>query len=131
HALPPGHDPATGKQRKVSAANTAYTAAFGQALVDLARENRKVVAITGAMPSGTGTGAFAKAYPDRFFDVGIAEGHAVTFAAGLATGGIRPVFAIYSTFLQRAYDNLIHDVAIQELPGVFEMDRAGGVAGAG
>src|SRR5437762_11308996 len=104
HALPPGHDPATGKQRKVSAANTAYTAAFGQGLVDLARENPKVVAITGAMPSGTGTGAFAKAYPNRFFDVGIAEGHAVTFAAGLATEGIRPVCAIYSTFLQRAYD---------------------------
>src|SRR5437764_700359 len=125
HALPPGHDPATGKQRKVSAANTAYTAAFGQGLVDLARENPRVVAITGAMPSGTGTGAFAKAYPNRFFDVGIAEGHAVTFAAGLATEGIRPVCAIYSTFLQRAYDNVIHDVAIQHLPVVFAMDRAG------
>jgi len=125
HALPPGHDPATGKQRKVSSANTAYTAAFGQGLVDLAKENQKVVAITGAMPSGTGTGAFAKAYPDRFFDVGIAEGHAVTFAAGLATEGIRPVCAIYSTFLQRAYDNVIHDVAIQHLPVIFAMDRAG------
>ncbi|HEY3133989.1 MAG TPA: 1-deoxy-D-xylulose-5-phosphate synthase [Gemmatimonadaceae bacterium] len=125
HALPPGHDPTTGKQRKVSAANTAYTAAFGQALVDLGLENPRVVAITGAMPSGTGTGAFAKAYPDRFFDVGIAEGHAVTFAAGLATEGIRPVCAIYSTFLQRAYDNVIHDVAIQHLPVVFAMDRAG------
>ena len=77
------------------------------------------------MPSGTGTAAFAKAYPDRFFDVGIAEGHAVTFAAGLATEGIRPVCAIYSTFLQRAYDNVIHDVAIQHLPVVFAMDRAG------
>lgn len=125
HALPPGHDPATGKQRKVSAANAAYTAAFGQALVELAQENSKVVAITGAMPSGTGTGAFAKAYPDRFFDVGIAEGHAVTFAAGLATEGIRPICAIYSTFLQRAYDNVIHDVAIQHLPVVFAVDRAG------
>ncbi len=125
HALPPGHDPATGKQRKVSSANSAYTAAFGQALVELASENQKLVAITGAMPSGTGTGAFAKAYPDRFFDVGIAEGHAVTFAAGLATEGIRPVCAIYSTFLQRAYDNVIHDVAIQHLPVVFAMDRAG------
>jgi 1-deoxy-D-xylulose-5-phosphate synthase len=83
------------------------------------------VAITGAMPSGTGTAAFAKAFPDRFFDVGIAEGHAVTFAAGLATQGIRPVCAIYSTFLQRAYDNVIHDVAIQRLPVVFAMDRAG------
>ena len=125
HALPPGHDPATGKQRKVSVANSAYTAAFGQGLVDLAKENPQVVAITGAMPSGTGTGAFAKAFPDRFFDVGIAEGHAVTFAAGLATEGIRPVCAIYSTFLQRAYDNLIHDVAIQHLPVIFAMDRAG------
>jgi len=125
HALPPGHDPATGKQRKVSVANSAYTAAFGQGLVELAKENPRLVAITGAMPSGTGTGAFAKAYPDRFFDVGIAEGHAVTFAAGLATEGIRPVCAIYSTFLQRAYDNVIHDVAIQHLPVVFAMDRAG------
>lgn len=125
HALPPGHDPATGKQRKLSTANSAYTAAFGQGLVELAKENQKIVAITGAMPSGTGTGAFAKAYPERFFDVGIAEGHAVTFAAGLATGGIRPVCAIYSTFLQRAYDNVIHDVAIQHLPVIFAMDRAG------
>jgi 1-deoxy-D-xylulose-5-phosphate synthase len=125
HALPPGHDPATGKLRKVSVANTAYTAAFGQGLVELAAENQKVVAITGAMPSGTGTTAFAKAYPERFFDVGIAEGHAVTFAAGLATQGIRPVCAIYSTFLQRAYDNVIHDVAIQHLPVIFAMDRAG------
>ena len=125
HALPPGHDPATGKQRKVSTANTAYTAAFGQGLVELANEDRKIVAITGAMPSGTGTGVFAKAFPERFFDVGIAEGHGVTFAAGLATEGIRPVCAIYSTFLQRAYDNVIHDVAIQHLPVVFAMDRAG------
>jgi 1-deoxy-D-xylulose-5-phosphate synthase len=125
HALPPGHDPATGKQRKVSTANTAYTAAFGQGLVELAGEDQKIVAITGAMPSGTGTGAFAKAFPERFFDVGIAEGHAVTFAAGLATEGIRPVCAIYSTFLQRAYDNVVHDVAIQHLPVVFAMDRAG------
>ena len=125
HALPPGHDPATGKQRKASSSNSAYTAVFGQGLVEIARDNPKVVAITGAMPSGTGTGAFAKAFPDRFFDVGIAEGHAVTFAAGLATQGIRPVCAIYSTFLQRAYDNVIHDVAIQHLPVVFAMDRAG------
>src|SRR6202162_3543684 len=125
HALPPGHDPATGKQRKISSANSAYTAVFGQALVELATENKRIVAITGAMPSGTGTAAFAKAYPERFFDVGIAEGHAVTFAAGLATGGVRPVCAIYSTFLQRAYDNVIHDVAIQHLPVVFAMDRAG------
>jgi 1-deoxy-D-xylulose-5-phosphate synthase len=77
------------------------------------------------MPSGTGTGIFAKAHPDRFFDVGIAEGHGVTFAAGLATRGIRPVVAIYSTFLQRGYDNIVHDCAIQHLPVVFAMDRAG------
>ncbi|HEY1953932.1 MAG TPA: 1-deoxy-D-xylulose-5-phosphate synthase [Gemmatimonadaceae bacterium] len=125
HALPPGHDPATGKLRKASSSNAAYTAAFGQGLVELAKENPRVVAITGAMPSGTGTAAFARTYPNRFFDVGIAEGHAVTFAAGLATEGIRPVCAIYSTFLQRAYDNVIHDVAIQHLPVVFAMDRAG------
>ncbi|HEY3112119.1 MAG TPA: 1-deoxy-D-xylulose-5-phosphate synthase [Gemmatimonadaceae bacterium] len=125
HALPPGHDPATGKQRKASVANSAYTAAFGQGLIELAKENPRIVAITGAMPSGTGTGAFAKVFPDRFFDVGIAEGHAVTFAAGLTTGGIRPICAIYSTFLQRAYDNVIHDVAIQHLPVIFAMDRAG------
>ena len=125
HALPPGHDPATGKQRNISSANSAYTAAFGKALAEIAAENPKVVAITGAMPSGTGTGVFAKSFPDRFFDVGIAESHAVTFAAGLATGGIRPVCAIYSTFLQRAYDSVIHDVAIQHLPVIFAMDRAG------
>jgi 1-deoxy-D-xylulose-5-phosphate synthase len=125
HALPPGHDPATGKQLKVSSANAAYTAVFGKGLAELGEENEKLVAITAAMPSGTGTGLFASAHPQRFFDVGIAEGHAVTFAAGMATRGVRPVCAIYSTFLQRAYDNVIHDVAIQKLPVVFAMDRAG------
>lgn len=125
HALPPGHDPATGKQLKVSSANAAYTAVFGKGLSELANENRKIVAITAAMPSGTGTGIFAAAHPDRFFDVGIAEGHAVTFAAGMATRGVHPVCVIYSTFLQRAYDNVIHDVAIQKLPVIFAMDRAG------
>ena len=125
HALPPGHDPATGKQLKVSSANAAYTAVFGKGLSELASENKKIVAITAAMPSGTGTGSFATAHPDRFFDVGIAEGHAVTFAAGLATRGLHPFCVIYSTFLQRAYDNVIHDVAIQHLPVVFAMDRAG------
>ena len=125
HALPPGHDPATGKQLKTSTANPAWTAVFGKGLVELGAENPKVVVITAAMPSGTGTGAFAKAHPSRFFDVGIAEGHAVTFAAGLATRGLRPVCAIYSTFLQRGYDNIIHDCAIQSLPVVFAMDRAG------
>jgi 1-deoxy-D-xylulose-5-phosphate synthase len=125
HALPPGHDPATGKQLKVSSANAAYTAVFGKALAELADENPKVVAITAAMPSGTGTGIFAARHPDKFFDVGIAEGHAVTFAAGMATRGVHPFCVIYSTFLQRAYDNVIHDVAIQHLPVVFAMDRAG------
>lgn len=125
HALPPGHDPATGKQLKVSSANAAYTAVFGKGLAELGDENEKLVAVTAAMPSGTGTGLFAGAHPRRFFDVGIAEGHAVTFAAGMATRGVRPVCAIYSTFLQRAYDNVIHDVAIQHLPVVFAMDRAG------
>ena len=125
HALPPGHDPATGKQLKASTANTAYTAVFGQGLADLMKERADVAAITAAMPSGTGIGAVAKAHPTRTFDVGIAEGHAVTFAAGLATRGIKPVVAIYSTFLQRAYDNVIHDCAIQHLPVVFAMDRAG------
>ena len=125
HALPPGHDPATGKQLKVSSANAAYTAVFGKALSELADENEKIVAITAAMPSGTGTGAFAAKHPERFFDVGIAEGHAVTFAAGMATRGLHPFCVIYSTFLQRAYDNVIHDAAIQHLPVVFAMDRAG------
>ena len=125
HALPPGHDPSTGKQLKTTTANPAYTAVFGKGLTELGTENPKVVTITAAMPSGTGVGSFARAHPTRFFDVGIAEGHAVTFAAGMATRGLRPVCTIYSTFLQRAYDNIIHDCAIQSLPVVFAMDRAG------
>lgn len=125
HALPPGHDPATGKQLKASTANPAWTAVYGKGLVELGAERKDVVVITAAMPSGTGTGAFGKAYPDRFFDVGIAEGHGVTFAAGMATRGLRPIVTIYSTFLQRGYDNIIHDVALQHLPVVFVMDRAG------
>jgi 1-deoxy-D-xylulose-5-phosphate synthase len=103
----------------------AYTKVFGRGLVELGARVPEMTVITAAMPDGTGTGAFAEAYPDRFFDVGIAEGHAVTFAAGLAADGIRPVAAIYSTFLQRAYDSIIHDAAIQKLPVVFAMDRAG------
>ncbi|HVX39858.1 MAG TPA: 1-deoxy-D-xylulose-5-phosphate synthase [Gemmatimonadaceae bacterium] len=125
HALPPGHDPATGAQLKPSTANPAYTKVFGTGLAELGAEMPEVVAITAAMSSGTGTDIFAKQHPARFFDVGIAEGHAVTFAAGLATRGVRPVVAIYSTFLQRGYDNIIHDVAIQSLPVTFCMDRAG------
>jgi len=125
HALPAGHDPSTGKQREKSSANPAYTAVFGTALTQLAAERADFVAITAAMPAGTGTSIFAKSYPDRVFDVGIAEAHAVTFAAGLATHAVHPIVAIYSTFLQRAYDSVIHDVAIQELPVTFAMDRAG------
>ena len=98
---------------------------FGKGLSELMTERHDVVALTAAMPSGTGTAVIAKNHPTRFFDVGIAEGHAITMAAGMATRGIRPVAAIYSTFLQRAYDNIIHDVAIQRLPVIFCMDRAG------
>jgi 1-deoxy-D-xylulose-5-phosphate synthase len=125
HALPPGHDPATGKVIAVSAGNPAYTAVYGKGLVELGAERSDLAVITAAMPSGTGTGPFAKAYPNRFFDVGIAEGHGVTFASGLATRGVRPVVTIYSTFLQRGYDNIIHDAALQKLPVIFAMDRAG------
>lgn len=102
-----------------------YTKIFSDALVKLASQNDKITAITAAMPNGTGLSAFKKQYPDRFFDVGIAEEHAVTFAAGLAMGGYRPVVAIYSTFLQRSYDQIIHDVCINNLPVVFAVDRAG------
>ena len=125
HALPAGHDPSTGKQLKPASGNPNWTAVFGKGLVEIMTEQQDVVTITAAMPSGTGTTVVQKAHPTRFFDVGIAEGHAVTFAAGLATQGIRPVCAIYSTFLQRGYDNIVHDVAIQSLPVVFAMDRAG------
>lgn len=102
-----------------------YTKAFVKSLLTLAREDKKIVAITAAMPSGTGLNEFQKEFPDRFFDVGIAEQHAITFAGALAKGGLKPVCAIYSTFLQRAQDQLIHDVALQRLPLVVAMDRAG------
>lgn len=127
HAASP-FDKITGRGRKKlssSAAPPRYQKVFGTGLTELAAENPKVVAITAAMPDGTSTNVFWDAYPDRFFDVGIAEGHAVTFAAGLTTEGIRPVVAIYSTFLQRAYDSIVHDVALQNLPVIFCMDRAG------
>jgi len=124
HARPP-YDPATGRLKATAGGPPAWTKVFGDAITQLAAEHPELVAITAAMPSGTGTNVFQKKYPERFFDVGIAEGHAVTFAAGLATQGLRPVCAIYSTFLQRAYDNIIHDVAIQQLPVIFCMDRAG------
>ena len=124
HARAP-YDPVTGKLKPVAPGAPQWTRIFGEALTQLGAEYPHLVAITAAMPSGTGTNLFQKKYPERFFDVGIAEGHATTFAAGLATQGVRPVVAIYSTFLQRAYDNIIHDVAIQKLPVIFAMDRAG------
>jgi 1-deoxy-D-xylulose-5-phosphate synthase len=102
-----------------------YTKIFGDVLLDLAEKNERIVAVTAAMPDGTGLARFATAFPDRFFDVGIAEQHAVTFAAGLAAGGLLPVVAIYSSFLQRSYDQIVHDVCLQGLPVVFAIDRAG------
>lgn len=105
-----------------------FTEVFGDTMVKLAKNNEKLIAVTAAMPEGTGLVKFAEIYPDRFFDVGIAEQHGVTFAAGLATEGFRPVVAIYSTFLQRAYDQLVHDICIEALPVVFAIDR-GGIVG--
>jgi 1-deoxy-D-xylulose-5-phosphate synthase len=105
-----------------------YTEVFGNTLVELAKEESRIVAITAAMPEGTGLKKFSKIYPERFFDVGIAEQHAVTFAAGLATEGMKPVVALYSTFLQRAYDQVLHDVCLERLPVVFAIDR-GGIVG--
>jgi 1-deoxy-D-xylulose-5-phosphate synthase len=118
-------DVVTGAQAKPKANAPSYTKVFGQSLIKEAEQDARIVAITAAMPSGTGVDLFAKAFPDRAFDVGIAEQHAVTFAAGLATEGLKPFCAIYSTFLQRAYDQVVHDVAIQNLPVRFAMDRAG------
>ncbi|TCR61221.1 1-deoxy-D-xylulose-5-phosphate synthase [Bosea sp. BK604] len=118
-------DPVTGQQAKAPANAPSYTSVFGNALIKAAREDEKIVAITAAMPSGTGLDAFGKEFPSRTFDVGIAEQHAVTFAAGLATEGFKPFCAIYSTFLQRAYDQVVHDVALQKLPVRFALDRAG------
>jgi 1-deoxy-D-xylulose-5-phosphate synthase len=105
-----------------------YTEVFGETMVELAKNDRGIVAVTAAMPEGTGLTKFQEIYPDRFFDVGIAEQHGVTFAAGLATEGLKPVVAIYSTFLQRAYDQILHDVCIEALPVVFAIDR-GGIVG--
>ena len=102
-----------------------YTDVFSREICRLAAENPKIVAVTAAMPDGTGLKRFSKEYPDRFFDVGIAEEHAVTFAAGMAKSGLKPVFAVYSSFLQRAYDQILHDVCLQNLPVVFAIDRAG------
>jgi 1-deoxy-D-xylulose-5-phosphate synthase len=118
-------DVATGAQAKSKAQAPQYTKVFGESLIKEARKDNKIVAVTAAMPSGTGLDMFAKEFPTRCFDVGIAEQHAVTFAAGLATEGFKPFAAIYSTFLQRAYDQVVHDVAIQRLPVRFAIDRAG------
>ncbi len=118
-------DVVTGVQAKSPAGPPQYQNVFGETLAKLAETDPRIVAITAAMPSGTGVDKFAKAHPDRAFDVGIAEQHAVTFAAGLAAQGMRPFCAIYSTFLQRAYDQVVHDVAIQNLPVRFALDRAG------
>ncbi|MDD5772210.1 MAG: 1-deoxy-D-xylulose-5-phosphate synthase [bacterium] len=114
-----GGDIDTGKKKKT------FTDVFSEAIIKLARENDKIVALTAAMPDGTGLSDFAKEFPERFYDVGIAEQNAATFAAGLACGGYKPIVAIYSTFLQRAYDQVIHDVCIQNLPVIFCLDRAG------
>ena len=118
-------DIATGEQSKAKSNAPSYTKVFAETLIKHAEQDTKIIGITGAMPSGTGLNLFEKKFPDRTFDVGIAEQHAVTFAAGLATEGYKPYAAIYSTFLQRAYDQVVHDVAIQSLPVRFAIDRAG------
>jgi 1-deoxy-D-xylulose-5-phosphate synthase len=117
-------DPSNGVSHASNAAKT-YTQVFGDWLVDMADTDEKLVAITPAMCDGSGLNAFAEKYPSRYFDVGIAEQHALTFAAGMACDGLKPVVAIYSTFLQRAYDQLIHDIALQDLDVLFAIDRAG------
>jgi len=124
-------DPAQGIQKAGGGGKPAYSQVFGDWLCDLAREDPRLVAITPAMREGSGMVRFSKEYPERYFDVAIAEQHAVTFAAGLACEGLKPVVAIYSTFLQRGYDQLIHDVAIQNLPVLFALDRGGLVGGDG
>lgn len=123
HALNP-FDKMTGVELKKSSVPS-YTKIFGQALTELAKRNEKIIGINAAMPDGTGLNILQKEIPERYFDVGIAEQHAVTFSAGLATEGFTPVVAVYSTFLQRAFDQIIHDVALQKLPVVFAMDRGG------
>jgi len=125
HAVNKGFNKVGETPKVVKVAPPTYTKVFSDTMVRLGNENQDVVAITAAMPDGTGLGKFAQTHPERFFDVGIAEQHAVTFAAGLACAGKKPVVAIYSTFLQRAYDQVIHDVCIQNLPVVFAIDRAG------
>jgi 1-deoxy-D-xylulose-5-phosphate synthase len=124
-------NPLTGEQEKSAPSYASYSKIFGQRLAELAKKDATILAITAAMPTGTGLDVFAKDHPKNIFDVGIAEQHAVTFAAGLATEGLKPFVAIYSTFLQRAYDQVVHDVAIQKLPVRFIIDRAGFVGADG
>jgi 1-deoxy-D-xylulose-5-phosphate synthase len=130
HGIGP-FDRKTGKVLKGKGGAASYTAVFGAAMKKIAADDDRVVAITAAMPDGTGLTGFASEFPRRFFDVGIAEQHGVTFAAGLAAEGFRPVFAVYSTFLQRGYDEVFHDVCLQNLPVVFALDRAGVVGNDG
>jgi 1-deoxy-D-xylulose-5-phosphate synthase len=115
----------TGEVRAAKGGASSYTAVFGRTMVKLGEEDEKIIAITAAMPDGTGLTPFAKAFPDRFFDVGIAEQHALTFSAGLAAEGFRPVAALYSTFAQRAYDQIFHDICLQKLPVTLALDRGG------
>lgn len=124
-------DIATGKVHKGKGGGASYTGVFGEAIKKIAAEDDRVIAITAAMPDGTGLTPFAREFPSRFFDVGIAEQHGVTFAAGMAAEGYRPVFAVYSSFLQRAFDQVFHDVCLQNLPVVFAIDRAGVVGSDG
>ncbi|MFQ5588626.1 MAG: transketolase C-terminal domain-containing protein, partial [Nitrospiria bacterium] len=122
----PAFDLSTGQaKKKAGKSPPSYTSVFSKTLVRLAEKDKNIVAITAAMPAGTGLNAFQKAFPTRFYDVGISEQHAVTMAAGMAADGLKPVVAIYSTFLQRGFDQIVHDVALQNLPVVFCMDRAG------
>ena len=118
-------DKVTGKLARKSSSRPSYTSVFSDTMVELGRKDKRVIAVTAAMATGTGLDKFASVFPERFFDVGIAEAHASCFAAGLAAAGARPYVAVYSTFMQRAYDQIIHDIALQELPVVFCMDRAG------
>ena len=124
HGTPP-FDPETGKVAAKKQSIMSYTEVFGQTMIKLAEDNHKIVAISAAMPEGTGLDRFAEQFPNRFFDVGIAESHGVTFACGLAVEGLHPVAAIYSTFTQRAYDQVVHDLCLQNLPVTLALDRAG------
>ena len=118
-------DPAMGLVKSAAVPKQTFTQVFGEWLCDMAAQDNRLVGITPAMREGSGMVEFEKRFPDRYYDVGIAEQHAITFAAGMACEGVKPVVAIYSTFLQRGYDQMIHDVALQNLPVVFALDRAG------